>query len=57
MQTELAFNEFDLLKENEELIKLLTNTSNIVVSPFDELKKPKGIKSNPIPGKPIFFCE
>jgi len=57
MQLKLPFSEVELLNENLELIKLLTKTSKISILEFNDKTKPKKVKTNPIPGKPILFCE
>lgn len=57
MQIDLVFSEEDVLNENLELIKKLTNSSNVKVVPFDEKTKPKSMKNAPLLAKPVFICE
>lgn len=57
MNTDLGFSEVELLEQNSSLIQNLTKVCSIKVVAFDENTKLKGVKSSPIPGKPIFFCE
>lgn len=57
MQVDLAFSEEELLNDNLELIKKLTNSSNIKIIPYDEKTKPKTMKNAPLLAKPVFICE
>ena len=57
MQLELGFTEEAVLNENIELIKKVTNTSNIKIVSYSDNTKPKGMKQAPIPGSPVFHCE
>lgn len=55
--SDAGFDEKQLLVENLETIQNLTNSNNIVVQEFDEKNKPKQVKTSPIPGKPVLFCD
>lgn len=57
MQVDLAFSEEELLNDNLELIKKLTNSSNIKIVPYDEKTKPKTMKNAPLLAKPVFICD
>lgn len=57
MQVDLAFSEEELLNDNLELIKKLTNSSNIKIIPYDEKTKLKTMKNAPLLAKPVFICE
>lgn len=57
MQVDLVFSEEEVLNENLELIKKLTNSSNVKVVPYDEKTKPKSMKNAPLLAKPVFICD
>lgn len=57
MQVEILFSEEEVLLDNIELIKKLTNCSNLKIIPFNEETKPKSMKNSPLLGKPVFICE
>ena len=53
----LQFNEEEVLNNNVELFKKLTGVKEIEFAEYDEKNKPKGIKDNAIPGKPLYVQE
>jgi len=57
LQNELPFDELEALKDNFNLIKKLTKTSNIEIIEYTEKIKPKGAKTIAIPGKPLIHAE
>lgn len=57
LQNELPFDELEAIKENMNLIKKLTKTSNIEIVEYSDKNKPKGAKTVAIPGKPLIHAE
>ena len=57
LNEQLQFNEEEVLKNNVELFKKLTGVKEIEFAEYDEKNKPKGIKDNAIPGKPLYVQE
>ncbi len=57
LQAELPFDELEALKENMNLIKKLTKTSNIEIVEYSDKIKPKAAKTVAIPGKPLIHAE
>ena len=57
LNEELQFNEEEVLKNNVDLFKKLTGVKEIEFAEYDEKNKPKGIKDNAIPGKPLYVQE
>lgn len=57
LQSELPFDELEALKDNMNLIKKLTKTSNIEIVEYSDKIKPKGAKTVAIPGKPLIHAE
>ena len=52
LEAHLQFNEEEVLKNNIELFTKLTKVSEIVE--FNEGNKPKNMRDNIMPGKPLF---
>ena len=57
LNEQLQFNEEEVLKNNIELFKKLSGVKDIEFTEYDEKNKPKGMKDNAIPGKPIYVQE
>ena len=57
LNEQLQFNEEQVLKNNIELFKKLSGVKDIEFTEYDEKNKPKGMKDNAIPGKPIYVQE
>ena len=57
LNEQLQFNEEEVLKTNVDLFKKITGVKEIEFAEYDEKKKPKGIKDNAIPGKPLYIQE
>ena len=57
LNEQLQFNEEEVLKNNVDLFKKLTGVKEIEFTEYDEKNKPKGIKDNAIPGKPLYVQE
>jgi leucyl-tRNA synthetase len=57
LSNELPFDELEALKDNMNLIKKLTKTTNIDIVEYSDKNKPKGAKTVAIPGKPLVHCE
>ena len=57
LNEQLQFNEEEVLKNNIELFKKLSGVKDIEFTEYDEKNKPKGMKDNAIPGKPLFIQE
>lgn len=57
LENELPFDELEALKDNMNLIKKLTKTSNIEIVEYSDKNKPKGAKTVAIPGKPLIHAE
>jgi len=57
LQSELPFDELEALKDNTNIIKKLTKTSNIEIVEYSDKIKPKGAKTVAIPGKPLINSE
>ena len=54
LEDHLQFNEEEVLKNNIELFTKLTKVSEIEVVEFNEGNKPKNMRDNAMPGKPLF---
>ena len=57
LNEQLQFNEEEVLKSNVDLFKKLTGVKEIEFTEYDEKNKPKGIKDNALPGKPLYIQE
>jgi len=57
LNEQLQFNEEEVLKNNIELFKKLSGVKDIEFTEYNEKNKPKGMKDNAIPGKPIYVQE
>ena len=57
LNEKLQFNEEEVLKNNIELFKKLSGVKDIEFTEYDEKNKPKGMKDNAIPGKPLYIQE